>query len=842
MCELTTTGIQTTADRTDDTQTLRKTALIDRELLRLNISICALQETRLPDGGSLREQNYTFFWKGKDKSEPRLYGVGFAVRNDLLALSESPIGVSERVMVLRIKSSSGYVTLISAYAPTLSATAETKDAFFDELSATIRGTRTGDRLLSWATLMLALAVMQMRGPIAWGKFCRKVSWRHPRSGHWHQIDLILTKKKNLAEILHTRAFHSADCDTDHSLVVSRVAIIQKKIHSRNTLGRQSIDCRNIQNDKKLEEYSQLIKEAEGVVLASSLNEKWSTVKDLLTNGAEKVFGRRRVKIQDWFTDYEEELKPLVEAKREAFLCHRMKPSRITQAKLKNAQANLQRSSRYFSNKFWCELCRSIQHYAEASDFHGVFSAIKKALGPLPKKTGTLKELDGSLITNSDRQLSRWVEHYTALYSQPAVIDQDVLNHLPKLEVFSALDDPPSSKELDIAIAQLKCKKKPGCDGILPEIVKLRCLAPVLHNLLLECWDQGEVPQDMRDANIITLYKGKGDRGDCNSYRGISLLSVVGKLFGRVIVNRLLKLADRVYPEAQCGFRSQRSTIDMIFTLRQLQEKCREQQTPLFIAFVDLNKAFDSVSREGLYSGLEHIGCPPKLLSMIKTFHEETRGVIVYDGKTSEPFLARRGVRQGCVMAPTLFGIFFSLLLNTAFKNDQQGIHLHTRADGKLFNVSLLRSKRHRLDLFVDQLLFADDAAFVANSVMELQSILDKFSRACTLFSMSINTKKTVVLVQGPTDRPTFLLDGTPLQLVDKFGYLGSTVTSNLSMNAEIDSRIGKAAAMFGKLRDRVWENNHLTTKTKMMFIDLLCLAFSYTGLRPGLRTLNKNIG
>ena len=97
---------------------------------------------------------------------------------------------------------------------------------------------------------------------------------------------------------------------------------------------------------------------------------------------------------------------------------------------------------------------------------------------------------------------------------------------------------------------------------------------------------------MKDANIVTLYKNKGDRGDCNNYRGISLLSVVRKLLAHVVLKRLQVVADRVYPESQCGFRANRSTTDMVFSLRQLQEKCREQQQPLFVAFIDLTKAFD----------------------------------------------------------------------------------------------------------------------------------------------------------------------------------------------------------------------------------------------------------
>ena len=84
--------------------------------------------------------------------------------------------------------------------------------------------------------------------------------------------------------------------------------------------------------------------------------------------------------------------------------------------------------------------------------------------------------------------------------------------------------------------------------------------------------------------------------NCNNYRGISLLSIAGKVFAKVVLPRLQVLASTVYPEAQSGFRAEMSTIDMIFATRQLQEKCREQQMPLYIAFIDLTKAFDLVSK------------------------------------------------------------------------------------------------------------------------------------------------------------------------------------------------------------------------------------------------------
>ena len=145
---------------------------------------------------------------------------------------------------------------------------------------------------------------------------------------------------------------------------------------------------------------------------------------------------------------------------------------------------------------------------------------------------------------------------------------------------------------------------------------------------------GEVPQDMHDAKIVTLFKNKGDRSDCNNYRRISLLSVVSKVFARVVRAGLQILAERIYPESPCGFRSRRSTVDMIFSVRQKQEKCREQQQPLYLAFVNLTKAFDMVSRTGLFKLLEQIGCPPNLLSIIASFHVTMDGTVSFDGEIS----------------------------------------------------------------------------------------------------------------------------------------------------------------------------------------------------------------
>ena len=281
-----------------------------------------------------------------------------------------------------------------------------------------------------------------------------------------------------------------------------------------------------------------------------------------------------------------------------------------------------------------------------------------------------------------------------MYPTENTITDEALDTIENLPVMTELDVEPTDGDISKAIDSLKNGKAPGKDAIPPEVIKHGKLALLhhLHVLLLLFWKEGTVPQDMRYSDIVTLYKNKGDRSVCNNYRGISLLSVVGKGFARVVLTKLQILAERTLPESQCGFRTGRSTIDMIFSVQQMQEKCREQRRPLFIAFIDFAKVFDLVSRRGIFNLLEKIGCPPKLLRVISSFHSNMKGTVNYDRATSEPFEIHIGVKQGCVLAPTLFSIFFSMMLSYAFKTSTEGVFLHTIADGELFNLARLRTK------------------------------------------------------------------------------------------------------------------------------------------------------
>ena len=842
-----TTGLSTDLEHIDDA---RKTAVINNELLRLQVDIAALQETRLADTGTIKEKDYTFFWRGKAADEIREYGVGFAVKNSMLGKIVPCEEGTERILTIRLNTTDGPITLISAYAPTLYSPEEVKDEFYENLQMVIKKVPSKEGLILLGDFNARVGADQTSWPRCLGHFgvgtmnengqrllelctlhdlCitntffqlkpqQKVSWRHPRSKLWHQLDLILTQCCQLRSILTIRTYHSEDRETDHSLVCCKIRTQPKKLHHAKPPGRPRLDISKANDPKKTELLAKTITDAlQAKPPEGDAKQRWDHIRNTVYDASFSAFGKKQGKTQDWFEANATELNSVISEKREALLKHKLEPTHSTLQALRAARNKVQSTARRCANDYWEKLCQSIQLAADSGNIRGVYDGIKKAVGPTHSKTGPLKSTSGETITDKSKQMERWVEHYSELYSRESTISDATLEAVEQLPIMEELDEVPGLEELSRAIDRLPTGKAPGLDGIPAEVIK-SAKGPLLghlHSLLRQCWTEGQVPQDMRDCNIVTLYKNKGDRSDCNNYRGISLLSIVGKLFARIALNRLQRLADRVYPESQCGFRAERSTVDMIFSLRQLQEKCREQQQSLYIAFIDLTKAFDLVSRDGLFKVLARIGCPQKLLSITKSFHSGMKAVVQYDGSSSSPFDVNIGVKQGCVLAPTLFGIYFAVMLKHAFRTCMDGIYLHTRSDGKLYNMSRLKAKTKIRRILIRDMLFADDAALTALQEDHLQNLVACFAKACEDFKLTISLKKTEIMGQDTESQPTITINNYRLEVVKEFTYLGSTISDDLSMDSEINRRVGRAASTVSRLSKRVWKNSKLTTKTKM---------------------------
>nr|VZI29038.1 unnamed protein product [Spirometra erinaceieuropaei] len=342
-------------------------------------------------------------------------------------------------------------------------------------------------------------------------------------------------------------------------------------------------------------------------------------------------------------------------------------------------------------------------------------------------------------------------------------------------------------------------------------------------LFQEMWRQGEVPQDFKDATIVHLDKRKGNRQVCDNHRGISLVNIAGKIFARTLLNRLNNhLEQGLLPESQCGFRRHRGTMDMIFAARQLQEKCQEMRTHLYSTFVDLTKAFDTVNREGLWKIMQKFVCPERFTQMVHQLHDGMMARVTDNAAVSEAFAVTNGVKQGCVLAPTLCSLMFSAMLMDAYRDERPGIRIAYRTDGHLLNQRRMNFQSRVSTTTVPELLFADDCALNTTSEEEMQRSRDLFSAACANFGLVINTQKTAVMHQPPPNSatapnapPQISVNGTQLQVVENFPYLGSTLSRNAKIDDEVANRISKASQAFGRLKSTVWNRHRLQLSTKL---------------------------
>ena len=174
--------------------------------------------------------------------------------------------------------------------------------------------------------------------------------------------------------------------------------------------------------------------------------------------------------------------------------------------------------------------------------------------------------------------------------------------------------------------------------------------------------------------------------------------------------------------------------------------------------------------------------------------------LIYEGMESSQFDVKNGVKQGSVLAPVLFSIYFSYLIKHAFNNNQRGVYLHSRLDGSLFNVTRFQAKSRIQSFKITDLLFADDAALVAHSEQDLQHLIDNFSKASDIFSLKISMSKTVTMCHEPETQPNITLKEERLTSVDNFCYLGSTISKGLDLSKEYPTESAKQLQHTGSCR------------------------------------------
>ena len=338
-------------------------------------------------------------------------------------------------------------------------------------------------------------------------------------------------------------------------------------------------------------------------------------------------------------------------------------------------------------------------------------------------------------------------------------------------------DTVTAEEMCRSIHGSKDNKASGVDDIPNELLKNMGLKgkEMLRQMFSVIMKEKKIPKLWKEDRISLIYKGKGRRSNLDNYRGISIGSNVGKCFMRILTRRQQQEVENegILGEIQNAFRSKRRGTDSIFILTQTIEICRKEKRDLYLAFVDLRKAFDRVSRKELWDCMERLNFNEDSVNIFRELYTQMRKCVSIQGGTSDWFGSDIGVRQGCVASPTLFCLIVSEL----------GIILEKKERGVKLG-----------DLKIPALFFADDMVLMSNTKEGLQEELDTLGEFCSRRSLEVNCSKTKVMNFGrggnqlewsiPTVRGRELIEE-----VNSYKYLGVDICNGRNIFKEHDREV-----------------------------------------------------
>ncbi|KAI5644408.1 reverse transcriptase (RNA-dependent DNA polymerase) domain-containing protein [Phthorimaea operculella] len=433
----------------------------------------------------------------------------------------------------------------------------------------------------------------------------------------------------------------------------------------------------------------------------------------------------------------------------------------------------------------------------------------------------IRSQDGSVIKGEECVLKRWKEYFESLFEKEDLVQEITIPEVNDIENESEIE----MDEIVKALKSMKYGKAAGYDRVSVEMPKAGegVVASQLYLLFNLCWRSGRVPSDWCKAVIVPLYKGKGSQLDCKNYRGISLLSVVGKLYAKVLIERVVKETDEKVWDAQAGFRKGMGCTDQVFSLRCIAEKFLAKNQKVYCAFLDLDKAYDRVVRNELWSALSMHGVSSSLIRALKSLYKDSSACVRINGAYTELFNIEKGVRQGCVASPWLFNLFMDSCLTDLKENRAVNVTPSWRAATtpslgfsgspyKPIQTSHLTAATTRVvvavawflspPLLVKCLLYADDQVILASSAEELQEMVNIMNEALKKKGMKVNVSKTKAMVlerEDSTTECTIMIEEERVEQVKEFVYLGSKFTSDGKCESDIERRVNAGNMVNGAL-------------------------------------------
>jgi hypothetical protein len=430
-----------------------------------------------------------------------------------------------------------------------------------------------------------------------------------------------------------------------------------------------------------------------------------------------------------------------------------------------------------------------------------FDVIKKLRQNVTPKQRNIADEEGRLLSDMESIKTRWRQYTEELYGDREEDEEEERKH--KEADNRERTAPILVDEVRDAIKRLKKGKATGIDDLPAELWKVDSdeIAAVFCKLCNKILETEEWPEDWTKSIFVAIPKVKGTI-KCEEHRTIALISHASKIMLRVLLGRMQKTTDEELSDVQMGFRKGVGTRDQIFNLRIIMEKAREHQMPLYIAFIDYKKAFDSVKHKKLWTVLKEMGVDSQVVKVLKSLYDNQQAAVRIDKETTEWFRIGKGVRQGCLISPLSFnGYSEKVMRESADILSWIGVTVSGRT--------------------INNLRYADDIVLVATSKEALQQLMDRVNETSKKYGLEINTKKTkVMVVSRNRERIVITCNGGVLEQVESFRYLGAIVEENGDGGREIRARLGNARTTMGSLT-ALWKDRTLGNGLKLRLMESL---------------------